>query len=74
MTEPVGEPTVRPGPPVAPWPIAAAAGAVAAGVALAVTELLGGLISGAPSVIVEKIRKARRGKSILSLHLALCQR
>jgi DMSO/TMAO reductase YedYZ molybdopterin-dependent catalytic subunit len=45
--------TTRSGGPVAAWPIAAAAGAVAAGVALAATELLAGLVSGAPSVIVE---------------------
>jgi DMSO/TMAO reductase YedYZ molybdopterin-dependent catalytic subunit len=49
----VSESTVRQGPPIAPWPIAAAVGALAAGVALAATELLAGLVAGAPSVIVE---------------------
>jgi DMSO/TMAO reductase YedYZ molybdopterin-dependent catalytic subunit len=53
VTDPASDTTVQSGPPVAPWPIAAAAGAVAAGVALAATELLAGLVSGAPSVIVE---------------------
>ncbi|HLA65585.1 MAG TPA: molybdopterin-dependent oxidoreductase, partial [Candidatus Saccharimonadales bacterium] len=53
MTDPASESTVRYGPPVAPWPIAAAAGVLAAGVALAATELLAGLVAGAPSVIVE---------------------
>jgi len=39
--------------PVVSWPVAALAGIVAGGAALGLTELLAGLVSGAPSVIVE---------------------
>ena len=49
MTEPASARNT----PIAPWPVAAAAGAVAAGLALAATELLAGILAGAPSVIVE---------------------